>query len=316
MAFDMSSKSTDAFIARTQALATRFRKQRPLRAGSLLVTMLGDSIAPRGGSIALSSLIRLAEPFGLTDRLVRTSVGRLANDRWVTSTKIGRASFYTLTRHGRVLFAKATQRIYGVSPDEWDGNWTLIIVPPELKKMRGDIREELSWLGWGQLAPGVFAHPTYQREELHAWLAEFRAAERLVVVDAKSITSTDAQLVSIGWNLGELGRRYRRFISMFSAVNDALARRGGDLHGETCFVLRTLLLHEYRKIHLRDPLLPPSLLPPDWPGAEAYALVGTLYSRAFAASEQHLSEVCRTLDGELPLPTADVFDRFGGISRA
>src|SRR2546430_16693793 len=29
------------------------------------------------------------------------------------------------------------------------------------------------------------------------------------------------------------------------------------------FIIRTLLIHEYRKIHLRDPLLPPALLPPN-----------------------------------------------------
>jgi hypothetical protein len=39
-------------------LIKRFRRQRPLRGGSLLVTIFGDSIMPRGGAIALGSLIR------------------------------------------------------------------------------------------------------------------------------------------------------------------------------------------------------------------------------------------------------------------
>ena len=34
-------------------LVNRFRRQRPLRAGSLIVTIFGDSIMPRGGAIAL-----------------------------------------------------------------------------------------------------------------------------------------------------------------------------------------------------------------------------------------------------------------------
>jgi phenylacetic acid degradation operon negative regulatory protein len=64
----------------THELLTRFRRQRPLRGGSLIVTIFGDSIMPRGGAIALSSLIRLAVPFGLNERLVRTATARLALD--------------------------------------------------------------------------------------------------------------------------------------------------------------------------------------------------------------------------------------------
>src|SRR5688500_20028390 len=130
----MSAKSTTHFAHLTRALASRFRRQRPLRAGSLLVTILGDAIVPRGGVIALASLIRLAVPFGLTERLVRTSIGRLANEDWVSFERSGRASFYSLTVNGRARIAEATQRIYGAPPREWDGLWTMAIVPASLKK--------------------------------------------------------------------------------------------------------------------------------------------------------------------------------------
>src|SRR5689334_14822638 len=148
--------SGDALTRRTDALVARFRRQRPLRGGSLLVTILGDAIAPRGGTIALASLIKLAMPFGLTERLVRTSIGRLANEEWVSFERAGRASFYSPTTNGRARFAEATQRIYGAPPHEWDGLWTRAIVPPTLKSRRDDLREELLWLGFGQITPGVF----------------------------------------------------------------------------------------------------------------------------------------------------------------
>ena len=93
------------------------------------MTILGDAIAPRGGVIALGSLIELARPFGITDRLVRTSIGRLANEQWVSSQRSGRVSFYSLTNHGRARFAEATQRIYGAPPADWNGEWTLVIFP-------------------------------------------------------------------------------------------------------------------------------------------------------------------------------------------
>ena len=64
-------------------LIARFRRQRPLRGGSLIVTIFGDAIMPRGGAIALGSLIELAAPFGLNERLVRTATARLAKDGWL-----------------------------------------------------------------------------------------------------------------------------------------------------------------------------------------------------------------------------------------
>jgi phenylacetic acid degradation operon negative regulatory protein len=77
--------------------------------------------------------------------------------------------------------------------------------------------------------------------------------------------------------------------------------------------VRTLLIHEYRRLHLRDPLLPPRLLRPDWPGRRAAALCRDIYARVFSASEGHLSRAAAQLDGPLPPPDASVTQRFGGI---
>lgn len=314
----MAKTASTPFAARTDALVARFRRQRPLRGGSLLVTILGDAIAPRGGMISLGSLIQLAQPFGLTERLVRTSIGRLANEQWVSSERSGRSSYYSLTGKGKARFAEATQRIYGASPESWDGQWTLVIVPASLKKLRESLREELSWLGFGQLTAGVFAHPTHKEDTIRARLVELEATGQLVVIQGGIVTQTsDANLVAMGWDFGDLTRRYRRFIDMFAPLAEALpTSAAASQSGETAFVLRTLLLHEYRKIHLRDPLLPTSLLPRNWVGTDAHALCRNLYAKVFPASERYLSANVQTLDGALPAPTHEIFERFGGLPRS
>src|SRR5512146_193312 len=149
-----------------EALLRRFQSQRPLRGGSLLITLFGDAIAPRGGAVTLGSLIDLAQPFGLAERLVRTSVGRLAAEGWLAATRHGRRSEYRLTENGRKLFAEATRRIYGVNPSTWSAQWTLAVVPAGNRR---NIREELRWLGFGQLSPGVYAHPACTLEEARGW---------------------------------------------------------------------------------------------------------------------------------------------------
>jgi phenylacetic acid degradation operon negative regulatory protein len=313
----MAAQTNAELLSRTHTLLSRARRQRALRGGSLLVTVLGDSIVPRGGVIALGSLIRLAAPFGLTERLVRTSIGRLAHEQWVHGQRSGRSSFYSLTGEGKARFAEATQRIYGpgsAGTAAWNGEWTLIIVPPTLRKLRESVRQELTWLGFGQLTSGVFAHPTHREDVIRARLAELGASTGLIVMQkALAAQTKDTQLVDMGWDLGELARRYRRFIEMFAPVNDALSAPARAQLGETAFVLRTLLVHEYRRIHLRDPQLPASLLPRNWVGTNAHDLCRSLYAKVFVASESHLTTTVQTLAGALPPPVPEVFARFGGL---
>jgi phenylacetic acid degradation operon negative regulatory protein len=305
---------TAPLAAKIGTLLQRFRKQRPLRGGSLLVTILGDAIAPRGGKIALTSLIELARPFGLTERLVRTSIGRLANQAWVSSERSGRSSFYSLTSYGKARFAEATQRIYGVSPTSWDGEWTLVIVPASLKSQRDSLREELAWLGFGQIATGVFVHPTHKEHTVRARLAELESAGALIVIQGAHVAQTsDTNLVALGWDFGDLARRYRRFVATFSPLDEMPS---APLAGASAFILRTLLLHEYRKIHLRDPLLPTSLLPQNWPGADAHEICRRLYAQVFPASERYLSATVQTIAGVLPAPVPEIFQRFGGLPRS
>lgn len=296
-------------------LVERFRRQRPMRAGSLLVTIFGDAIAPRGGAATLASLIRLAEPFGVTERLVRTSVARLADDDWLVGTRAGRVSEYALSAAGRTRFALATRRIYGGAPAEWNGQWTVVTFPSLHGTARQSARDELRWAGFGEPSAGVFVHPHLSpaaaRERLEA-LGLARAA--VVLRSTADRREDDAALVAAGWDLAELGAGYRRFVRAFEPAAEALAA-GHELAPEEAFVLRTLLVHDYRRIHLRDPLLPAALLPGDWVGSTAYALCREVYSRVFRPAEAHLGVTAARLDGPLPGPEPETWARFGGLPR-
>ena len=297
----------------TQSLLTRFHRQRPVRSGSLLITVLGDSIAPRGGVVTLGSLIRLAEPLGLPQRLVRTSVGRLAQEGWLASNRQGRQSEYFLTAHGKNRFAEATRRIYREAPQTWDGNWTLLLLPQGTSGRQKTIREEMSWLGFGQIRAGVLAHPSRSVEDTRMQLAELRMEKDVVLMRAKSEgAEADRALIQAGWKLAEIARGYQRFVNSFAPVRDLLGSRAST-PPETAFVIRTLLIHEYRKIHLRDPLLPHSLLPEDWVGAQAYELCRSLYRAVFASADEHVSAVAETLAGKLERASRQAYRRFGGL---
>ena len=297
-------------------LVARFRRQRPPRAGSLIVTIFGDSLLPRGGAIALGSLIELAAPFGINERLVRTATARLAQDGWLTARRVGKRSEYRLTEDGRAQFAEATARIYGEAGANWSGRWTLLVLPSLPAAQRQRLRRELAWQGYGELSSGVFAHPQLRAlgdgggGGSNGTRAEWPAGTLVFDADLAA-PATDAVLIEEGWDLQALAQRYRTFVSRFERVLKALSAPPSP---QTGFVLRTLLIHEYRRLHLRDPLLPERVLPPEWPGTRAALLCRSLYGAVFAASETHLSRVGAQLAGALPPADAAVLERFGGIA--
>lgn len=323
----------EAAVAR---LVARFRRQRPLRAGSLIVTVYGDAIAPRGGAVTLGSLIRLVQPFGVTERLVRTSVGRLAAEDWLENARSGRLSEYALSASGRARFAAATRRIYGAGSPDWNGRWTLVLFPELRGADRQTVRDALAWAGFGEPTSGVFMHPGCTPDEARERLEALGAARQAVVLcttgDAPPCVSTagsahppetagdsnvargDATLVRTGWQLDELGARYQRFVRSFEPIADAISH-GAAPSPASAFALRTLLVHEYRRILLRDPMLPKALLPQDWAGSSAYDLCRQVYARVFLPAEEHLTAVGARLDGSLPPPSADTYERFGGLAR-
>ena len=107
------------------------------------MTVWGDALAPHGGTVWLAGLIRLMAPFGINERLVRTSVFRLARDGWLVAATHGRMSRYRLTREGARRFDDAHRRIYARPDDDWGGAWELVLADAVPPARRAALREEL-----------------------------------------------------------------------------------------------------------------------------------------------------------------------------
>jgi phenylacetic acid degradation operon negative regulatory protein len=282
----------------------------PPRARSLVVTLWGDSLAPHGGAIWLKALARLLAPFGVNDRLTRTSVFRLARDGWIAAQAHGRQSRYCLTRTGRERFEAAYRRIYAPPADAWSGEWEMVVDPAGATDLhaRRRLREDLRWNGFAVLAPGCYVRPRLAGPAAPALLDH--ASHAVVLAASQSPESPGSLFESVAgsWDREGVARGYRRFVRAFER---ALARFHGrdprTLDPEQCFVVRTLLVHAYRRVLLRDPRLPASLLPGDWPGGRAYALTREFYRATRAGAEAHLARVFAECDDALP-PADDAFD--------
>jgi len=298
----------------SRKLVKEFKSRRTVRAGSLITTVFGDAIAPRGGSVWLGSLIEVMQDFGISERLVRTSVFRLAKDGWLQSDQIGRRSYYSLTDDGRERFQQATHKIYGEPITTWGGEWCLILLTDLDSATKENVRKELGWLGFGALSAGVLAHPTPDLADLDATLRRLGVSDDLIVMRGMTVVNEPSirKLARSGWNIDDIDSRYASFVERFRPLIAAYGK-GSDVKPQTAFLIRTLLIQEYRKVLLRDPQLPAELLPGNWHGSAAYQLCRNLYLAVYKPADDYLSKVVETANGSLPPPSREFMQRFGGL---
>lgn len=305
------------FDAACDNLLQEFRARPTIRAGSLITTVFGDAIAPRGGSLWLGSLIRVMADFGISERLVRTSVFRLVSDGWLESEQVGRRAYYSLTDDGAERFRAATHRIYRPPSDDWDGYWTLVLLFNVASEQRDAVRRELGWLGFGPFSKNLLAHPAPDADDLQVTLKRLRVLADAVVMTGHTVHSDDPmrRLAHASWNIDDIDARYQAFVDRFEPVRQSASRKK-SIPPQTAFLVRTLLIQEYRRILLRDPKLPREMLPDKWHGIAAYRLCRDLYRQTYQAADEYLTQNVETHNGPLPPPGDDYRVRFGGLALA
>ena len=279
----MASPGPNAWEPALDRLLTALRAVPP-RTGSLIVTIYGDAILPRGGSLALSSLLPLMQRLGAGPGVVRTAISRLSRDGLLRGRRAGRRSAYDLTPAGRAEFEAAIPRIYGLASVAWDGR--LCLAFPE----SGADRAALAGAGFVALAPGIL-------------IAPHPAPVGVATLDATGSRETMLALSARAWPLDQLKEDYARFLAVFADMPDLPPATPQD-----ALVARVLLIHAWRRVALRDPRLPASLLPSDWPGVAARAACVSLYARLGAPSEAWL-DTAESGSGPLP-PGPDPLLRF------
>ncbi|MDF2367472.1 phenylacetic acid degradation operon negative regulatory protein PaaX [Sneathiella sp.] len=291
-----------------------------LKAKSLLVTVWGDAVAPHGGTVWLGSLINLVAPLGLNDRAVRTNVFRLQKEGLLASNQVGRRSFYRLTETGAHRFAEATTRIYAAGDIRWDGNWLFLFALRRdlAEKERRKLETELGWLGFGNLGGGIYAHPTASAASVDSLLTDLDLAGKVTILKATGSGNTPFDtpeiLVAKGWTLKDLEADYARFIRHFSGFAE-FTEPAASLDEKKCFIIRSLLVHDYRRVLLRDPMLPAELLPPGWNGNQARDLFRTIYNLVWEDAETYLMTILENETGRLPPASEEFYRRFGELKR-
>jgi phenylacetic acid degradation operon negative regulatory protein len=274
-------------------------KREPSRTGSIVITVFGDAIVPRGGSVWLGTLLAFFEALDIDSGVVRTAMSRLAADGWLTREKVGRKSFYRLAEKGRETFEAATKHIYDPPPSDWSGRFELLLIGNG--EDRDASREALKNAGFGSPLPGVWVAPS--------GVTIPQEASRAIRLEVSAEDENGRRLLRESWPLDRTADAYLKFMKMFSPLRDWIGRHE-QLADIDAFIARILLIHYYRRVVLRDPLLPTELLPPDWPGRAARELCGVIYRALLSSSEQWLDQHGTNEAGALPQARAVLAHRF------
>jgi phenylacetic acid degradation operon negative regulatory protein len=274
-----------------EGLLDTFHQRTPIRAGSLIITVFGDAVVPRGGVLSLASLLEIMRAFRVNESLVRTALSRLVSDGWFERWRLGRNSFYRLTARGSREFERATERIYSDTPHPWRGSFELVLLDAADRQA---LRAELSGLGYGVLGPDLLLAPAGAPVEL--------AGAHLRLTASAGDRATARRLAERAWPLAEVEARYHRFVASYSSAGEALAAGEpvGDLEA---LIVRILLIHDFRRAVLRDPQLPAEILPEPWAGRTARELCAEVYLALAPLAERWLGEHGQSDSG--PLPPAD-----------
>jgi phenylacetic acid degradation operon negative regulatory protein len=211
---------------------------------------------------------------------------------------VGRNSFYRLTRRGSKEFKTATERIYLDVPHPWQGSFDLVLLDgPD----RQAFRAELSEHGYGGLGPDLLIAPSGADPEI--------AGKHLRLTANALDRATARRLAERAWPLRDVEGRYRRFIATYSAARSAL-RAGDGFTDLDALIVRILLIHDFRRAVLKDPLLPSELLPEPWAGRTARDLCGSVYLAVAPHAERWLDRHAQNGEGLLPPPDPGFALRF------
>jgi phenylacetic acid degradation operon negative regulatory protein len=247
-----------------------------LRVWSLVITILGDVAHPHGGNMSMADLLSMTDQLEIDQGAIRTALSRLSKEEWVIATKTGRTSSYEFSASGRAAFEPASARVYAAKYAPEGNDWMLAVLPPQRAKDRQAMQKLLGAANALQTQSGVAMWPLTLAPK-RGFLEQlgclcFTGDLDIVPAWAKAeFAPSEAEVLA------------QRFIEKFTA----LANFNGKLTSVDAMLARILILHDWRRMLLRYPVVPTALQPDDWSMPSAHKLISKTYKSLLDQSEDH-----------------------------
>jgi phenylacetic acid degradation operon negative regulatory protein len=248
---------------------------------SMIMTVFGDIVLPRGGVVPTALLLEILGLFSIGNGAARTALSRLVADNWLESDREGRRSSYRLTDQGKMQSLAASRRIYRGRDVQKEMDWQVAVALADMHDATGKAARHFSALSLGfcTVLPGVMVRP--MPSDTAAGLPDLTGF-CLMRSDMAHATAAGALLMQ-SQEIQALLHGYRQFLCAHAALLNLSSKH--PLSASEALMARLTLVHDYRKIALKDPDFHRMHLPADWPGHQVRALLAQTYHALLAQSE-------------------------------
>lgn len=223
------------------------------RVWSLIISVFGELAQQQGSSIDGPVLSALMARMNVKPEAVRVALHRLRNDGWITSQKTGRMSRHSLTEYGLGETLGATRLIYD-APADMPLDWHVVVTADA----DVDRRDQMIADGYAPVAARIFIGTT-----------QTPMLEEALVMQAENAPDwLKSQLTPDG-----LSKDYQHLYELLGQIDKNMAQANMCLSPIEVAVLRCLIVHNWRRLVLKHPVLPQALYTIAWKGHDCRRLV-------------------------------------------
>jgi phenylacetic acid degradation operon negative regulatory protein len=241
---------------------------RSARPRHLIVTVYGLYARSDGGWLSVAALIRLLAELGVDEPAVRSAISRLKRRGILEAQRQEGSAGYRLSAEALAILREGDARIFRPRRATLADGWLLAVfsVPEAERHRRHVLRSELTRLGFGMVAPGVWIVPAHPQDATADTLRRLGLDTYADLFHADHLAFGDpADKIRRWWDLDELERRYEAFIRAYEPTLE----RTGPYRGGEAFAQYVRVLTDWRQLPYLDPGLPAELLPDGWIGIRA-----------------------------------------------
>ena len=235
-----------------------------LRVWSVLVTIFGDLAQNKSDQVSGSLITALTSLVGIKAEATRVALHRLRKEGWIESTRVGRASVHRLTEYGHNQSATAAPRIYARetnTPEIWH-----VLISSNSETSRKELADLLLTGEYISVNSATAMASGPMPDDLDDLLG-FETSAVAVPKWLQDLLGPE-----------QLKSAYDDFWKSVQAIDELLPQAGVDEPMKTA-MLRVLIVHNWRRIILRHPVLPAEFLPTDWKGPACREAVSKLLDR-------------------------------------
>ncbi|MFB7125853.1 PaaX family transcriptional regulator C-terminal domain-containing protein [Kitasatospora sp. NPDC056273] len=264
------------------------------RPSSLINTVYGEFVRRLGGWISIADLIALLAELDVDGPAVRSATSRLKKAGTLLQERRG-GTGYRLAPAVEPVFEEGDRRIFhSLEPAALADGWVVAVfsVPESARAHRHQLRSRLSWLGFGNAAPGVWLAPArllpdarrlLDRLGLSAYVHLFLSAEYAGFADLRTA-------VASWWDLPAIEAQYAAFADAWHPAAEERRDRS-PVDPAEAFRAYVPMLTQWRRLPYLDPGLPAQLLPADWNAVPARAVFTELHGLLAEPSLRYVEKV-------------------------